>query len=674
MRHCNPSFCCLSNENHRIFHFCSKRSVYWIFACLRIVLNFIPQTGYIHPDEYFQFIEVAAGDTFDIEVYKPWEFNVTFPVRNSLIPQLCVKFPYFLLQGLNPYCEHFFGTTLKSPYFLVVFPRLMMTILSFISDYCLYKICLILHEPYINRLTVFASSYIVLVHCTRTLSNSIEIVLTSILLYHVARCIELSNKVVVQNDFLMDKYHKAKTGVERTKIYKLRGSLPLHSLNDCLLLATVTAFGIFNRPTFIAFAGPPIFFWFQRGLGSISIGFLDFHIRFYLFVFFTIPTILAMILFDSLYFGYLTIAEISSFEISINNFVVTPLNFLKYNSVTNNLKHHGLHPRFLHFLVNMPLLFNVVGVIAVITLIKMLNSFLRGKWLELPRIQSIESLMISSFAVPVALLSIFPHQEPRFIVPVLLPLVFLFAHWVEDPLDASTVNVAPETNQQTSTTSSRVTEKNVLKIIWYVSNIILAIFYGFLHQGGVLPLTSHLSKELKSKPYLTHIHVMTSHTYPIPTGLLHLRNTKKEYTSNLGHKYTLTKDFYVDELGSSDAQFINNRICQTIKKCEYKWHVKKIPYRLYYALPSSFYNEFKYSGSSLQCTNNTAKDYKFHIVQTFSPHLSIEHMPKVDFFHNFFSASFIFSFDLAPKLPDKIFGYLQQFDLLLLRIENPNER
>lgn len=36
-------------------------TVYWILASIRILLNIIPQTGYIHPDEFFQSIEIVSG-------------------------------------------------------------------------------------------------------------------------------------------------------------------------------------------------------------------------------------------------------------------------------------------------------------------------------------------------------------------------------------------------------------------------------------------------------------------------------------------------------------------------------------------------------------------------------------------------------------------------------------
>lgn len=63
--------------------------------------------------------------------------------------------------------------------------------------------------------------------------------------------------------------------------------------------------------------------------------------------------------------------EIGKLEVGMNNFVVTPVNFLKYNANTKNLETHGLHPRLLHFLVNVPLLFSILGIIGLITFVKM---------------------------------------------------------------------------------------------------------------------------------------------------------------------------------------------------------------------------------------------------------------------------------------------------------------
>lgn len=49
--------------------------------------------------------------------------------------------------------------------------------------------------------------------------------------------------------------------------------------------------------------------------------------------------------------------------------VFTPLNLLKYNLSSTNLAQHGLHPRYLHALVNLPMLFGI-GIASVIGALK----------------------------------------------------------------------------------------------------------------------------------------------------------------------------------------------------------------------------------------------------------------------------------------------------------------
>ncbi|XP_043492905.1 GPI mannosyltransferase 4 [Polistes fuscatus] len=643
-----------------------KMKLYWALAAVRILLTLVPQTGYIHPDEYFQAIEVISGDRFDIDIYKPWEYNTTFPIRTIFIPQILVGTSYSFLKFLSPYGFNLFGTSLISPYYLIVFPRLFMCILSFVSDYCLYKICCMCGQNYKVRLITFASSYVMLTYATRVFSNSIELILTSLLLFYTSQCMVYSEKVIIQSDYLSNKYDQAKNGVERVKYYKLLGSLPSHSLNHCLKIATITVIGIFNRPTFVAFAFPPIFFWLQRGLGSRSIGLLHFHIRIFTFIICGIPTAIFFILVDSFYFGYLTMGEIGNFDISLNNFVVTPLNFLKYNSNPKNLENHGLHPRFLHFLLNIPLLYNVLGIIGLITFARMSFSGLKGKWLELPRIQSIVSLMTISFIVPVALLSCFPHQEPRFIIPVILPLVFLYAPKLSHVPGVDTVSHIKQNNPTKYKPDNKTLKLTKLQIIWYCSNIVLCLFYGFLHQGGVLSLTSHMSAELKAKPHLTNVHLYTSYIYPIPTALLHLRNTHKTYVSTGNHKYRLTKDFYLYEQGSKNLTEVYNSITKKLQECEEKFRFKRIPYRLYYTLPYSAVGEFA------EYSQNNSLLFNYYTVWSFYPHISTEKLPSLKTINEHLNLQNISIF--RPKslmqLINDISIFFQQFKLALIKIEN----
>jgi hypothetical protein len=44
-----------------IYIFTDMDPIYTVLVILRFVLVFIPQFGYIHPDEFFQTTEVVAG-------------------------------------------------------------------------------------------------------------------------------------------------------------------------------------------------------------------------------------------------------------------------------------------------------------------------------------------------------------------------------------------------------------------------------------------------------------------------------------------------------------------------------------------------------------------------------------------------------------------------------------
>lgn len=171
---------------------------YFLFVCFVVKIN--KHFGVANIVIIVVFVPFT-GDHFDIDVYKPWEFNVTFPLRTALIPQLIVGVPYSLVNILSPHYSHVFGRPLRTPYVLLVLPRLVMCSLSFVSDYCLYKICCLYSQNYRVRLITYASSYVMLTYATHTFSNSIELVLVSLLLYYVSSCMALTEKVRLSNNY-----------------------------------------------------------------------------------------------------------------------------------------------------------------------------------------------------------------------------------------------------------------------------------------------------------------------------------------------------------------------------------------------------------------------------------------------------------------------------------------
>jgi phosphatidylinositol glycan class Z len=132
---------------------------------------------------------------FDIEVTRAWEFNATFPIRSVALPYCVVGIPYYCLKYVSTFISLWFGVNIRTPYFLLVLPRLFACLLSFVSDYSMYKICYLYGQNYRARLLTLASSYVTLVYGTRTFTNTIEMALNSLLLYIVAYCMRHSDQV-----------------------------------------------------------------------------------------------------------------------------------------------------------------------------------------------------------------------------------------------------------------------------------------------------------------------------------------------------------------------------------------------------------------------------------------------------------------------------------------------
>lgn len=272
---------------------------------------------------------------------------------------------------------------------------------------------------------------------------------------------------------------------------------------------------------------------------------------------------------------------------------------------------------------------------------------------------------MSSFIVPVLLLSIFPHQEPRFIIPILLPLVFLCTPYLKNNLD----KVPSRQNNYGKQKEIKKHRNGIgkLELIWYIFNIIFTIFYGFVHQAGVLPLTSHFAFELKVKPQLTHIHVFTTSTYPIPTGLLHLKNTHKTYISGEKYKYKLKQDFYLYEMGNKNIDYVYEKIFSKLNECKEILKTKNIPCRIYYALPKNMLNELE----EYKNKNNSFK-LNYTLVKTFYPHITTEKLPLLSTYSTCTNLEQLISCvkHLVHNNVKNLFIFLYQFQLLLLKIEN----
>lgn len=222
-------------------------------------------------------------------------------------------------------------------------------------------------------------------------------------------------------------------------IYELKSSKKtIFSRNfDSFLLGIIIAFGIFNRPSFPAFLVLPSVYLFQHFVKHPT-NLISFIVALGL-------TSLLAIIIDTHYYNSET-------------YVLTPLNNLLYNMDKSNLSHHGIHSRFHHAFINLPELFGP-GLL--------LLASERYLW-TLPFLSIVSGLLFLSFI---------PHQEARFLLP-LVPLLCCCA-------------------------DSRLFRPRVMRIllaIWLSFNIVMGVIMGIFHQGGVVPAQAHIGRYLSETP------------------------------------------------------------------------------------------------------------------------------------------------------------------------------
>jgi len=162
--------------------------------------------------------------------------------------------------------------------------------------------------------------------------------------------------------------------------------------------------------------------------------------------------------------------------------VVPPVRNMLYNMDSSNLAKHGTHPHYTHGLVNLPLLF---GPLALAHYWDLAMGVKTGR---------LRGILVATVVSGLGLLSAFPHQEPRFLLPLLVPLAVLYGPTI-------------------SRTRSRLT-------VWLVFNAICTLLFGFLHQGGVIPAFDLLPRYCPEKgDLLVNRSVFFYKTYTAPPSM-----------------------------------------------------------------------------------------------------------------------------------------------------------
>lgn len=155
--------------------------------------------------------------------------------------------------------------------------------------------------------------------------------------------------------------------------------------------------------------------------------------------------------------------------------IFTPINNVLYNTKASNLKQHGLHPHYQHVLVNLPQLLGPALFVSIPIHLRFSNL-------------SIESMLrnprLTAAITGCLILSVIPHQEPRFLLPC-IPLLLTCVQMPE----------------------SRVWRKRFW-ISWGIFNGLMAILMGVYHQGGIIPAQLAMPDTIRTS--LTNTHSTTT--------------------------------------------------------------------------------------------------------------------------------------------------------------------
>ena len=464
-----------------------RRFAIYSILLLRLAAVFSP--SYIHPDEFFQGPEVVAGWVFGLDnVLVPWEFNATAharsPARSIVLPAIICGIPFGLAKAWA-----WASSASVNPRHVLYGPRIFLVVISWlVVDRAMMRIAAAHGVAAAPVLRTLSTSWAALVFLCRPFSNTAETIL-------LACCLTMVTAGV------------GSRGSGR-RSYLVTGPL------QAALLGGLLVVGVFNRFTFLIFFLPIAA---DQALALLGLGRTpDGCLRaawvvaggtLGVLVFLT-----GLVTADSLFFlvDGDSAGEEATREASAP-IVLTPLNSFLYNLNASHLATHGLHPWWLHSVVNLPLMFGPLAVAfyasAAGSLGRLLGHALRGRrdgqprWssdlvaaLVWPGVTGASKLRLfvlcdAIVATALVLLSQAPHQEPRFLLPLVVPLVLRY--------------------------SGQMWNDRLQICAWLVFNVIVGAFFGVLHQGGLIKAILRMH-ELNTPPNATAVF---AHTLMVPRHL-----------------------------------------------------------------------------------------------------------------------------------------------------------
>ncbi|XP_059637560.1 mannosyltransferase APTG1 isoform X2 [Cornus florida] len=279
----------------------SSKRVFLLCLGFRLVNALLVQT-YFNPDEHWQALEVAHRITFGYG-HLTWEWKRG--IRSYLHPML-----FALLYKVLAFLR------LDTPWFMMKAPRLFQSIFAAVGDLYVYKLSQVLFSDFVAQWALFSqlTNWFMFFCITRTLSNSLETVLTLVGLYYWP-CIRVSSS-----------------------------EIPLVSRKWGLAVA---ALACAIRPT--------------SAITWVYVGFLELFLT---------RDRLKFIFLEVIPIGVLVLGLMCLLDfLMYGSWVIVPLNFLKFNFLSSGGDYYGTHKWHWYFTQGFPVMvftflpFSIAGII-----------------------------------------------------------------------------------------------------------------------------------------------------------------------------------------------------------------------------------------------------------------------------------------------------------------------
>lgn len=481
--------------------------------------------GYIHPDEWMQSGEPYFGlSTPGVDADTPWEWQPDKALRS--LSTLVIQ--YAAVEPMIKIVKVLHGSLAGRSLFHI--QRINMLLWTLALDISVVSVLPHRTARYVHYL--FGISTAATTFLIRPFSNSHEAHLLAFCLLHASIFF-------------------------RSPTWYTRGSMT--GWHWAIPLALMAVDGFFTRFTFAIFALPLAVLVLYRHAQAAIGGHGCTAFR-------SLSTALAA---AAVFFGLRIESETNFYTRSAKAFgmqvadlagtgwVVPPINALLYNVKTENVAQHGLHPRWLHAVVNLPMMIGVANcVVIVIYGWHFVRDQLRPSSIsEAPSTTAVEQdgqerkevepaidvaasdiatasnqpdrssvehhepyvdiertivgLSLSIVMSSLVILSISPHQEPRFLLALAFPSTVIMAYALQHPYFAL-----------------RPRFVRTLCILHVAQHLIQLLLFSFLHQAALLPTLFSIDTAFSRLPLSSNSlfdryeHHLLYRTFTVPFHLL----------------------------------------------------------------------------------------------------------------------------------------------------------